>query len=71
MMGFKELRDAAKINVKPEKIKLVSVKSSGTLAQALNSYGIPSNRHKELAIVNGMETNSQVSAGTSIKIVGK
>ena len=71
MSGFRQLTDASKINVQPEKIKLVSVKSSGSLAQALQAYGIPSNRHKELAILNGMETNTQVSSGTSIKIVGK
>lgn len=70
-LGFKQLTDQSKINVKPERIKLVSVKSSGTLGQALTSYGIPSNRHKELAIVNGMEVNTQVSSGTTIKIVGK
>lgn len=70
-LGFKELKDASKINVVPEKIKVVSVKSTGTLAQALQAYGMDSKRHKELAILNGMETNTQVTAGTSIKIVGK
>jgi predicted Zn-dependent protease len=70
-MGFKELKDASKINVVPERIKVVQVKSSGTLAQALQAYGIDSKRHRELAIVNGMETGTKVTAGTSIKIVGK
>lgn len=69
--GFKVLRDASKINVVPERIKVVQVKSSGTLAQALQAYGIPSNRYRELAVINGMETNTQVTAGTSIKIVDK
>lgn len=70
-LGFKSLTDASKINVKPERIKLVSVKSTGTLAQALTAYGIPTTRHRELAVVNGMETNTRVTSGTSIKIVGK
>lgn len=70
-LGFKQLTDASKINVVPERIKLAKVKSNGTISQALQAYGIPSARHKELAIVNGMEVNAQVSAGTTIKIVGK
>jgi predicted Zn-dependent protease len=70
-LGFKALNDASKINVVPERIKLVSVKSSGTLSQALAAHGVPSSRHKELAIVNGMETNTQVTAGTTIKVIGK
>lgn len=70
-MGFKELKDASKINVVPERIKLVAVKNSGTLSQAFQSFGIDSKRHRELAIVNGMEVGSQVTAGSTIKIVGK
>lgn len=71
MFGFKSLSDASKINVKPERIQVVSVKSNGTLASALQAYGIPSTRTKELAIVNGMEQNANVTAGTKIKIVQK
>ena len=69
--GFRSLNDASKINVSPERIKVVSVKNSGTLSQALQAYGMPSNRFRELAVLNGMEVNTKVSAGTSIKIVGK
>jgi predicted Zn-dependent protease len=71
MMGFKELKDQSKINVKPERIQVVSVKQSGTLASALQSYGVPSNRQKELAIVNGMELNANVTSGQKIKIIAK
>lgn len=71
MSGFRQLTDASKINVSPERIDIVPVKSAGTISQALQAYGIPSTRIKELAIVNGMETNAQVKAGTSIKIFKK
>jgi predicted Zn-dependent protease len=71
MTGFRQLTDNSKINVVPERIDVVPVKSSGTISQALQAYGVPSTRVKELAIVNGMETNAQVQAGTSIKIVKK
>jgi len=71
MYGFKQLTDPSKINVVPERIKVVAVKQSGTLASALQSYGMPTNRHKELAILNGMELNDQVSAGMKFKILDK
>ncbi len=71
MTGFKELKDQSKINVIPERIKLVSVKQGGTIAQALQANGVPSNRVKEFAIVNGMEQSAQVKAGTLIKVPGK
>jgi len=71
MYGFKALTDASKLNVQPEKIKVVSVKSAGTLASAFQAYGVPSNRHKELAVVNGMEVGTTVKAGQKIKIFSK
>ncbi|HZV71702.1 MAG TPA: M48 family metalloprotease [Saprospiraceae bacterium] len=71
MRGFKELTDQSKINAKPDRIKVVPVKNSGTLAQALQGYSVPSTRIKEFAIVNGMEQNEQVTAGTLIKVVTK
>lgn len=71
MRGFKRLTDQSKINVKPEKIQVVSVKGSGTLQQALNAYQIPSSRHSEFAIVNGMELNETVQKGQLIKIYTK
>ena len=71
MFGFKSLTDASKINVKPERLQVVSVKSNGTFASALQSYGIPSARHKEFAVLNGIALNETVSAGSKIKIAQK
>lgn len=71
MYGFKTLTDQAKINVLPERIKIVSVKQAGSLANAFQSYGVPSNRHKELAVVNGLDLTAQVSSGQKIKIFSK
>ncbi len=71
MYGFKELKDQAKINVKPERINVVAVKQSGTLAQALGAYNVPTARQKELAVVNGMELTSLVTAGSKIKVLTK
>jgi predicted Zn-dependent protease len=71
MNGFSRLTDASKINVLPEKIHIVSVKSNGTFQQALNGYSVPSARQDELAILNGMELKDIVQAGQKIKILTK
>jgi predicted Zn-dependent protease len=71
MAGFKQLTDQAKLNVKPERINVVPVKQSGTLAQALQAYGVPSTRVKEFAVVNGMQQGDQVKAGLLIKVPTK
>ncbi|MEL6675283.1 MAG: M48 family metalloprotease [Bacteroidota bacterium] len=71
MRSFKVLTDPARINVKPERLKIVPVKANGTFQAALNSYGITSKRHKEFSIVNGMELGAAVRKGNLIKIVEK
>ncbi len=71
MYGFKELKDQAKINVLPERIKVVAVKKDGTLGQALNAFSIPTSRHRELGIINGMDVTDNVKQGGMIKIVSK
>lgn len=71
MKSFGTLTDPDKLNRKPEVVKIVSVKSKGTLQQALNSYNMPPARHKELAILNGMELEQQLHAGALFKIIGR
>ena len=71
MVGFNELKDQNKINARPEKIKVVPVKTEGTLGQALLAYNMPTTRHRELGIVNGMDVTDKVKAGKLIKIVTK
>lgn len=67
--NFKQLTDQEKINRKPERVRIKTLKSSGTLAQALQSYNTPSKRMEELAILNGMKLDDRVSAGTMIKVI--
>lgn len=71
MRGFKELKDQSKINVLPERIKIVKVSKSGTLGQALIALGVPTDRHRELGIINGMDVTDQVAVGASLKILSK
>lgn len=71
MQGFKALSDPAKINVQPERIRVKTITRATTLSAALRDLGTPDNRMEELAILNGMELNDQLAAGTMIKVVGK
>ena len=71
MKGFKNLTDPDKLNRQPERIQVKTVNSNGTLASALQSFNMPSDRHEELAILNGMELKDPVTKGMLIKVVGK
>jgi len=64
---FAELRDQSKLNRQPEKLKIVSNSRSQTLQQALQADRIPTDRHNELAILNGMELNQTLPAGMLFK----
>lgn len=69
--SFKELTDVSKINKKPQRIRLKTVKSTTTLAQALQEYSGDPKKMEELAILNGMELGDTVEGGTMIKVVGE
>ena len=71
MMGFRALTDYAKINVTPYKIRIKTVYNDGTLLDALRAFNMPEKRHKELAILNGMELTDRVSRGMLIKTIEK
>lgn len=71
MGDFSRLTDASKINVQPERIKIKTVSSAGTLESALRQNGVSNDKLQELAILNGMELNDRVSQGMLIKVIGK
>lgn len=69
MKSFKNLTDQDKLNRKPKRVHIESVKSTGTLSQALRAYNMPQDKLEELSILNGMLLDDQVTAGTLIKVV--
>ena len=71
MGSFKQLTDASKINRKPERVRIKTVKQNSTLEQALRSFNIEQKRLEELAIVNGMKLTDRVAQGSLIKVVGE
>lgn len=71
MQTFRALTDPTKLNKKPERIRLKTVNTAGTLEQVLRGYNIPAARLNELAILNGMNLTDRVAQRTMIKIVGE
>ncbi|MBC7883893.1 MAG: M48 family metalloprotease [Saprospiraceae bacterium] len=70
MKSFKSLTDQSKINKKPTLIKIVESKKKTTLLQLFQDNKMPAAKHKELAILNGMELNETVENGTMVKVFG-
>lgn len=69
MRGFRAISDPKKLDSRPERIRVVSVKTSGNLRQVLTSFGVPQNRVGEISLLNGRHPEDMVKAGTSIKII--
>jgi predicted Zn-dependent protease len=69
MQGFANLTDAAKINVKPDLLRIKRVNSATTLRQALKTNGVADTYLYEHAIINGLELTSMLAANTMIKVV--
>ncbi len=69
MRNFKKLTDPARINIKPERIKVVKLNNSGTLQNILRSYNTPNDRLEEIAVLNSMLLTDNIPAGTSIKVI--
>lgn len=68
MKNFRELNEADKLNRQPERLDIQTLSRNTTLKQALKARGFPDARLEELAILNGMELNESLSAGTLIKV---
>lgn len=69
--GFKNLDDQSKINVKPERLVVENVTKSGSLRAILRQFGTPDSELENLAVLNGMQLEDTVSAGTLIKTLVK
>ncbi len=67
--SFNRVTNPDIINIKPERISLVTVAKPTTLQQLLTAQGIPNTRHAEFALVNGMELTASLQTGDIIKLV--
>jgi len=69
--NFKELKDADKLNRKPEVVRIKTVPQTMTLESAFHHFNMPSERMEELAILNGMNLKDELKKGTLLKVIGK
>jgi predicted Zn-dependent protease len=68
MTSFSKLTDQARLDVEPERVRVVQVRTAGTLSGILSDMGVPQDRMDEFAFLNNMELTDQVPAGRLIKI---
>jgi len=71
MQQFKDLTDARRIDVKPDRIRIRSTRASDTAENTLRSFGVPNEKMKEIALLNGSYLNQVIPANTIIKVVEK
>ncbi|MEL6655288.1 MAG: M48 family metalloprotease [Bacteroidota bacterium] len=69
MTGFRTLSDPDKLNRQAERLKIQELDRDMTVREAFAKYQQPSDRHEELAILNGMELTTRLRRGTLIKTV--
>jgi hypothetical protein len=69
MMGFRNLTEATRINVRPDRVALRKVVRTAPLRQAHLDLGVPQEALEEHAIMNGMELVNTVNASSLRKVV--
>ena len=69
MGEFSRLTDPAKLNKKPERIRIKEVQRSGSVADVLGYYGVPESQKKNIALLNNMNLSDRLAKGDLIKII--
>ena len=71
MRNFRELSDPRRINVKPDRIRIRIAGTSDRLENLLRSFGVPNEKLKEVALLNGKDLSESIPANTMLKVVEK
>ena len=69
VIGFERLTDVRKLNVKPDRVKIVSTSQRESLGNAFKGFGVADDDLESVALLNGMELEDMVDAGSRIKII--
>jgi predicted Zn-dependent protease len=69
--NFKQLTDPQKLNVKPKRIRIRTTLNTTSLNSLLEQWNIDKKLWEEIAILNGIKQEDQVSSGSRIKIFGE
>ncbi len=67
MTNFRSLHDPNKINRVPDRIKIQTLPRAMTFSQAMQQYGVPSDKYDSMSILNNFALDAQLPAGTKIK----
>lgn len=68
---FRELKDADKLNRKPDVVRVKEVPQAMNLEAAFRHFNVPANRMEELAVLNGMGLKDELKKGNLLKVIGK
>jgi len=71
MMGFNKLKDKTKLNVKPDRVKVVKTKKAAKFRKVLDNLKVPEDERDNLVLLNGINLDDQVKANTQLKIINK
>jgi len=71
MSRFKNLSDASKINVKPERLAIRKTSKRASVRQALQALGVSQDKLETHAALNGMKLDNTLAAGTLVKIISR
>jgi predicted Zn-dependent protease len=71
MRQFRELSDSRRINVKPDRIRIRTTRTSDTLENVLRSFGVPNEKLKGMVLLNGGDLNQVIPSNTLIKVIEK
>jgi predicted Zn-dependent protease len=69
MTRFNTLTDPAKLNKKPERVRIKTVQQNASLSDALKAHRVEGKRLEELATLNGMKLTDRVEKGSLIKVI--
>ena len=71
MANFDSLTDPSKLNVKPNRIKIKTIRSASvSLENAFKYYKVPQDNYDKMALLNNMELEHTLRKGDLIKIIG-
>ena len=71
MQDFSMLTDKAKINIKPNRIRIKTIEQPGTVQEILTRLQVPKSQFEELALLNNHDLNERLEKGSRIKIISK
>ncbi len=71
MRQFRELTDPRRIHVQPDRLRIRTAGTTGTLENGLRSLGVPEKHLKETVLLNGAVPTQKIAANSLLKVVEK